>query len=109
MAIESKLDAKDMKVGLLAIMVKGDSPSTPVLDPKISKFIVLVVAGGRGFSSSRLSIFGSKVVSDVQSNGLVGLGVTCRISGEMTEGTGDVLYSELSGENCLDTVAEESG
>jgi len=46
-------------------------------------------------------------VSDVQSNGLVGLGVT--FSGEMTEGTGDVLYSELSGENCLDTVAEESG
>ena len=43
MAIESKLDTKDMKVGLLAIMVKGDSPSMPVLDPKISKFIVLVV------------------------------------------------------------------
>lgn len=45
-AIESKLDTKDMKVGLLAIMVKGDSPSTPRLDPKISRFIAFVVAVG---------------------------------------------------------------
>ena len=48
-------------------------------------------------------------MSDVHSNGLVGLEGTGRVSGEMTEGTGDVLYSELSGENCLDTVAEDSG
>jgi len=54
-------------------------------------------------------MFGSKLVSDVQSNGLVDLGVTCRVSGEMIEDVGDVLYIGLSGEKCLDTAAEDSG
>jgi hypothetical protein len=108
--IVSKLDAKDMNMGLLAIIVNGESAATPVLAlPKRSRFIALVVAVGCGLSSKRFSLFGSKLVSDAQSRGLLGFGVICEPSGEITDEGGEALNIELSGEKCLGVEVEASG
>lgn len=104
--IGSKLEAKDMNMGLLAIVVNGEFD---VPGPKRSRFIALDVAVGCGFSSRRFSMLGSKLVSDVQSSGFVGLGDMCEESGVITDDGGEALKMELSGEKCLGTEVAGSG
>lgn len=88
----SKLEAKDMNIGLLAIIVNGEPEADSGLEPlKRSRFIALEVAVGCGVSSRRFSTLGSKLVSEVQSRRFVGLGAICEDSGEITDVGGDAL------------------
>lgn len=73
--IVSNVEAKVMKVGLLAIVVYGELDVRPVLLLPKPKSIcmapsVAVGCGGRP-SSRRLSMEGSKAVSELQSSGFV--------------------------------------
>ena len=69
----SNVDAKDMNIGLLAIVVYGELDARPVLTPKPKSICIApVVAVGWGIvSSRRLSIAGSKLVRELQSSGFV--------------------------------------
>ena len=71
----SKVDANDMNMGLLAIVVYGEfEPNPACLVPPNPKSICMapwVAVGCETLSSRRLSTAGSKVVSELQSKGLV--------------------------------------
>lgn len=106
----SKLEAKDMNIGLLAIVVNGRLLFVSVLGAKMSRFIALEVAVVCGLSSRRFSMLGSKFVRDVQSSRLDGLGCGCKDSGEITDDeVGEALKTEFSGEKCLGAETAESG
>lgn len=69
----SKVEAKDMNIGLLAIVVNGALEARPVLEPNPKSICMAPsVAVGWGIvSSSRLSMAGSKLVRELQSRGFV--------------------------------------
>ncbi len=69
----SKVEAKDMNMGLLAIVVNGALEARPVLDPNPKSICMAPsVAVGWGIvSSSKLSMAGSKLVRELQSRGFV--------------------------------------
>jgi hypothetical protein len=73
---ESNVDAKDMNIGLLAMVVYGAFDESPVLAPKPKSICMApAVAVGCGMvSSRRLSMEGSKDVIELQSRGLVPFG-----------------------------------
>lgn len=70
---ESNVDAKDMNIGLLAMVVYGAFDESPVFAPKPKSICMApAVAVGCGIESSRrLSMAGSKDVNELQSKGLV--------------------------------------
>lgn len=101
----SKFEAKDMNVGLLAIIVNGEDelcPSSTLLKKSRSMALEVAVGCCCGVSSRRDNILGSKLVSEVQSSKFVGLGATREDSGETIDGAaGDgAVYIEASGEKC---------
>lgn len=104
--IVSKLEAKDMNTGLLAIVVNGEEdesgPSSRVLNRSRSIALEVAVGCGCGVSSRRDSILGSKLVSEVQSSRFVGLVAAREESGETIDDAvgDDVVYIDASGEKC---------
>lgn len=75
-ANESNVEAKDMNIGLLAMVVYGAFDESPVFAPKPKSICIApAVAVGCGtVSSKRLSMDGSKDVNELQSRGLVPFG-----------------------------------
>ena len=64
-------------MGLLAMVVYGELDAKPVLAPKPKSICIAPwVAVGWGWSSSKLSMAGSKEVNELQSSGLDILGET---------------------------------
>jgi hypothetical protein len=72
---ESNVDANDMNMGLLAIVLYGVLADKPVLEPKPKSICMAPsVAVCCGLSSKRLRTAGSNVVSELHSRGFAMFG-----------------------------------